>query len=71
MTVQKLYHTLEIPGSFLVPSFIVKTSEPGFIGLNDFPDSNTKKSYESVNHKNQSSDNFKIYKSIIQLVNNE
>lgn len=47
-----------------------KTSEPGFMGLNDYSDSNTKKSYESVNHKNHSSDNYDIYKSIIELVNN-
>ncbi len=45
-------------------------SEPGFIGLNDYPDSNKAKSYESVNHKNHSSDNYDIYKSIIELVNN-
>ena len=40
-----------------------KLSEPGFMGLNDYPDSNTKKSYESLNHKNHSSD-------FIELVNN-
>jgi len=47
-----------------------KTSEPGFMGLNDSYDSNTNKSNKSLNQKNHSSDNYDIYKSIIELVNN-
>jgi len=61
-----LYNTLEIPGTFLVPGFCIcvkKLSEPGFMGFYDYPDSNTIKSYKSLNHKNHSS-NF------IELVNN-
>ncbi|MCX6150249.1 MAG: hypothetical protein NTX22_06980 [Ignavibacteriales bacterium] len=40
-----------------------KISEPGFMGLNDYSDSNSKKSNKSFNHKNHSSD-------YIMLVNN-
>ena len=47
-----------------------KISEPGFMGLNDYPYSNTNKSNKSLNQKNHSSDNYEIYKSIIELVNN-
>lgn len=110
----KLYNTLEIPGSFLVPGFCIyvleivkekqkwfyigmtgdphypsaraafhrisghlelskrstqnqlqivmkeQLSEPGFMGLNDYPDSNMGKSCESVNHKNHRSDFFEL-----------
>ncbi|MCX6150248.1 MAG: hypothetical protein NTX22_06975 [Ignavibacteriales bacterium] len=54
-----------------------KTSEPGFMGLNDYYDSNSNKLNKSLNQKNHnlyrlggSSDNYEIYKSIIELVNN-
>jgi type I restriction enzyme, S subunit len=40
-----------------------KSSEPGFMGLNDSPDSNLKKSNKLFNHKNHSSDSeWKEYK---------
>ncbi len=40
-----------------------KMSEPGFMGLNDYSDSNTKKSNKSLNQKNHSSDcEWKEYK---------
>jgi len=66
MSEQKLYSTLSIPGSFLVPGFCIyvkKLSEPEFMGFYDYLDSNAIKSYKSLNHKNQSSD-------FIELVNN-